>query len=184
MNETILKHYKLIYKVIRDLHCEYKDEEEYFFYGLMGLYDGINTYDNSKQKETTYYYKCIKHSILTYFRYKTCKKRDFKKNELSINTPINETHTIEDTLVSDYDLEEEIIKKEQLECIYKSLEEMKDTKCKKYICDYYGINCKPLKMPQMAKKYNVSAQNISQSIKQGIEVLKKKVEKEYEKKNK
>ena len=184
-NDKILKHYKLIYLIMNELHCDRKDEEEYFFYGLMGLYKGIKNYDETKEiKETTYYSKCIKNEILVRFNYKTRKKRNNVKNEISINTRIDDTHTIEDILVSDIDIEQEIRKKEQLESIYKALESMRDTKYKKYICDYFGIDCKPLKTYQMAKKYGVSHQNISQSIKQGIKQLKKKVKKEYEKKNK
>ena len=183
MNETILKHYNLIYKVIRDLHCELKDEEEYLFYGLMGLYNGIKTYDSTKQKESTYYYKCIKYSILSHFRYKTSKKRDVKKNELSINTPVNDTHTIEDTLVSDYNLEEEIIKKEQWDLIVKILTETKDTLWKTYICEFYGINQEPMTYKEIAKKHNINIHAVSSSIIQGVQKLKKKVIKEYEKRN-
>lgn len=183
-NEKIMQHYKLIYLILKELHCN-MNEEEFFFYGLMGLYNGIATYDSTKGiKETTYFSRCIKNSILARFNYKTRKKRDIIKNEISINTPIDENHTIEDILVNDINVEEEIIKKEQLESIYKALESMRDTKYKKYICDYFGINCKPLKTYQMAKKYGVSHQNISQSIKQGIKKLRKKVLKEYERKNK
>lgn len=184
-NDKILKHYKLIYLIMNELHCYKNNEDEYFFYGLMGLYRGIKSYDSSKGiKETTYYSRCIKNEILARFNYKTRKKRNNVKYEISINTPIDENHTIEDILVSDIDIEEELIKKEQLECIYKALEDMKDTKYKKYICDYFGVNCKPLKTYQIAEKYNVTHQNISQSIKQGIEYLKKKVKKEYEKQDK
>ena len=109
MNEKIINNYKLIYLIMNELHCDRKDEEEYFFYGLMGLYNGIKNYDESKGiKETTYFTRCIKNSIIARFKYNSGKKRDIRKHEISINTPISKTHTIEDVLVSDVDIEKEM----------------------------------------------------------------------------
>lgn len=182
MNKKIMEHYKLIYKVINNLKANRGNEiqNEYFFYGLMGLYNGIKTYDKTKGfKESTYYYNCIKNEIMKYWVYKTRNKRDIQKNEVSINTPISETHTIEDTLISDVDIEEDLIKKEQLELIYKTINEHKSTKFKQYICEFYGINQSPKKIKEIALKHGVAAHNVSASIKQGIKIIRKKVEKEY-----
>ena len=185
MNEKIINNYKLIYVIMNELHCDKKDEEEYFFYGLMGLYKGIKNYDATKEiKETTFYTRCIKNEILARFNYKTRKKRDIRRNEISINTPISKTHTIEDVLVSDVDIEKEIIKKEQLELLYKALNETKNTQYKQYILDFYGINRPKKKLCEIALKYDVDIHNVSMSIRQGIKYLRKKVKKEYEKESK
>lgn len=186
MNEKILQYYDLIYKVMNDLHCKTDEEtqDEMFFEGLMGLYRGIETYKNEgNAKELTYYYICIRNAITTRFNYNSRTKRDIV-NTISLETPIYGGLVIADIIKDNMNLDKDIIKKEQLECIYKALEDMKDTQYKKYICDYYGINGEPLKTYQLAEKYGVSHQNISQSMKRGLKILKKKVKKEYEKQNK
>lgn len=186
MNEKIEQYYKLVYKVMKDLHCDRDDEkqDDYFFHGLMGLYNGIKTYNpGSSAKEITYYYVCIKNAITVKFKSNSYKKRNTFQ-EVSLETPIFESLTLKDILQSDLDLEQELIKKEQIECIYKVLNKMKNTCYKKYILDYYGINRPPLKTYQMALKYGVSHQNISQGLKNGLKRLKKKVKREYEKSKK
>lgn len=185
MNDKILEHINLIYKVMNDLHCKTDEEtqDEMFFEGLIGLDRAMKTYKEGSTKRLTYYYICIRNAITTKFNYNTRTKRDII-NTISLETPIFDDIVIADMVKDNTNLDADLIKKEQLECIYKVLEEMKDTQYKKYICDYYGINCEPLKSTQLAKKYGVSHQNISQSINQGLKILKKKVKKEYEKENK
>lgn len=186
MNDKILQYYNLIFKVMNDLHCRSDDEtqDEMFFEGLMGLYRGIETYKNEgNAKELTYYYICIRNAITTRFNYNTRTKRDIV-NTVSLETPIRGNMIIADILKDDMDLEQDIIKKEQLECVYTELNKMKNSRFKKYICEYYGIGTPKKKLPEIASKYGVSAHNVSASLRQGIERLKKKVEKEYEKQNK
>lgn len=179
-NEKIMKHYRLIYLIINELHCNRNDEDEYFFYGLMGLYNGINTYNSTKGiKETTYYSRCIKNAIIMQFNYKSRAKRNNKKYEISINTPLSDTHTIEDILVSNINIEEEIIRKEQLELIYKTLNEARNSRFKQYLYEFYGINQPRKKLKEIALKHGVSEHNVGTSIKQGIERIRKKVLEEY-----
>jgi len=185
INEKILEHYKLIYLIMNELHCNRDDEEEYFFYGLMGLYKGINTYDPTKGiKETTYYSRCIKNEILARFTYKSYKRRNHKKYEVSLNTQLCDDVTIEDTLVSNIDIEQMIIQKEQLDLIYKVLNESRNTRFKQYLHEFYGINQPRKKLKEIAFKYGVTEHNVSTSIRQGIERIRKKVLEEYYGKNK
>ena len=185
MNEKIEQYYMLIYKVMNDLHCcrEEEQQDTLFFHGLMGLYNGIKTYKPGTCKEMTYYYVCIKNAITCKFKYNSCHLRD-KTKEVSLETPIFEGMTLKDILQSDLDLEEEIIKQEQLNCIYKVLNKAKNTRFKQYILDYYGIGREQLNIKQIALKYGVQRHNVRSSIKQGIKRLKKKVKKEYEKNKK
>lgn len=184
-NEKIMKHYKLIYLIMNELHCNRNDEDEYFFYGLMGLYKGIKSYNSTKGiKETTYYSRCIKNEILIRFNYKTREKRNIRKHEISISTPLSDTHTIEDILISNINIEEEIIKQEQLELIYKTLNEAKNSRFKQYLYEFYGINQPKKKLREIALKHGVSVHNVSISIKQGIKRIRKKVLEEYYGKNK
>lgn len=186
MNDKILQYYNLIFKVMNDLHCRSDDEtqDEMFFEGLMGLYNGISTYKaDSETSELTYYYICIRNSIICKFNYNTRTKRD-TINTISLETPIRGEMIIADILRDDMDLERDIIKKEQLEYIYREINKTKNSRFKRYLYDYYGIGTPKKKLPEIASKYGVSAHNVSASLRQGIERLKKKVEKEYEKQNK
>lgn len=186
MNEKILQYYDLIYKVMNDLHCRRDDEtqDEMFFEGLMGLYRGIKTYKNeTNTKELTYYYICIRNAIIVKFNYNTRAKRD-KINTISIETPIYKGLTIADVIKDDVNLEKDLIETEQLELILKVLKESRNARFKQYICDYYGINTKKLRVKEIALKYGVTEHNVISSVRQGVQRLKKKVEKEYEKQNK
>lgn len=169
----------LIWKVIQDLHCNLKDEEEreeYFFNGLLGLYDGVRTYDKTKGiKKTTYYYTCIKYKIIWWFKKKPPKL-------LSLNTPIKEAELIE-FIPDKCNLEQEIIKKEQLEYIYKAINKLKNSQYKRVFMEYYGINQEPKKRKELALKYGVSINCICVQIKQAIKKIRKEIEKEYYGKN-
>lgn len=177
MNEEIMKYYKLVYLALNQMKVAKKEQDDYFFYGLMGLYSGIETFDKTKGiKESTYYYKCIRNELRTRFAYNSRKKYDYRKYDISINTPLSETHTIEDTLISDVDIEEEYIKKEQFEIVVNELRKLKNTKWKQYLFEFYGIDTKQLTIQELSKKYGVKAHAIQSSIIQGIKRIRKKLE--------
>lgn len=186
MKDKVEQYYKLIYKVMSDLHCD-KDEEkqdDYFFQGLMGLYNGIKTYNpDSSTKEMTYYYVCIKNAIIVKFHSNSAIKKTAIQ-EISIETPIHDGLILKDILKSNLDLDRELIKQEQLEAICNVLNKTKNSSFKNYLCDFYGIGCSRLKLKEIAQKYGVSVHNVSASLRQGIKSFKKKVMKEYERKNK
>ena len=52
------------------------------------------------------------------------------------------------------------------------------------MCEFYGINQKPMTYKEIAEKHNINIHAVSSSIIQGIKKLRKKVLKEYERKNK
>ena len=69
-SELILKHKGLIIRVMKDLHCSIKNEDDfddYFFIGLMGLLRGLKSYDETKGK-STYLYLCIKTALTNEFK--------------------------------------------------------------------------------------------------------------------
>lgn len=178
INDKILQYKRLIYKVMQDLNCS-KDEEtqdEMFFAGLLGLINGINTYDSTKSvKEQTYFYTCIKYSIITKIHYKYAKGRT--NNTISINTPLSSTMTIEDTLVSNINVEKEVIDKIMYEKILNIIETKLKNKTKLYIKQYFGINQPKLRLIDMVKLHNVSRQNIDQVIRNGIKKIKQELKK-------
>lgn len=186
MNDKIMQYYNLIYKVMNDLHCSRDDETQdgMFFEGLMGLYNGIRTYDvDGEANETTYYYVCIKNAITNKFRSNSYQIRNRMK-EISLETILYGDVSIEETLSTNLDIEYELIKEEQLNCICNVLNKTKNSRFKQYFCEFYGIGMPRLKLKEIGQKYGVSTHNVSASLRQGIGRLKKKVKKEYEKNKK
>ena len=108
-NEIIEKNIGLIYKAMNDLNCTYytqEDFEEYYFAGLVGLIKASRTYDETKGK-SGYLYTSIKNEIKRVFNWRNWRCRSEIKNNVSLNTKINETE-LQDLIVSNYDLENEV----------------------------------------------------------------------------
>ena len=96
--ELILNNLGLIYKVIKDLKCYWRTEDEfqdYYDAGLEGLIMGAKTYDGSS-KPSTYLYPCIKNMIIREFVTSEQLKRRINKE---IMVPLSEkiSHESEDT---------------------------------------------------------------------------------------
>lgn len=178
-NKIIVENIGLIYKAMKDLHCNMEEEQkdEYFFTGLMGLYKGIKTYDASKgTKPSTYYYKCISTEIKVLFRTKKYKKHLYNK-AISLNTIVGENLELADIIQSDYDIEEETIKKVMIEDVINAINKLKSKKYKQCLVEYYGINRSALSMPKIAQKYGITAQCVRQYIQRGLELLRKELKK-------
>ena len=171
--EKILKHLGLIYKVMKDLHCDLAEKEDYYFAGLVGLINGIDNYDNTKSKEITFLYNCIKYSIIREFKFRASKKRNVIP--VSLNTVIDkESQTeLQDIIPSNMNIEQELIKCEQLKAIYNAIDKLKNSLNKTYFCEYYGINQEPKNIVQIALKYGITSAAVSR----GIERAKNKIKK-------
>ena len=180
-NKIILDNLGLIYKAMIDLHCNTTDEEqrdEYFYAGLLGLYNAIDTFDETKNtKPSTYYYKCITNKIKQLFKHKTIQKNG-ELRDLSLNIQVRGVD-LEDLIPSNNDLMSEVIKSETKEIIHKALNKLKNTKYKEYLQEYYGINREQLNMREMARKYGVSHQCIQQNVQTGLKRMRKIIEKEF-----
>ena len=180
MNEKIvLKNLGLINKVMQDMNCLIRDDEDYDFYyhiGLLGLIEASKTYNEEKGK-SGYLYKGIKVRIFNAFRYNLRDKRHTTIPDISLNKTINDIELI-DLIPSNYNLEEEIITKVYVEQL---LSKLKEKKYKKYLMEYYGIGSVKLTAGEMADKYGVSKQAIFHAIDRGLEKLREEIE--YEKKD-
>lgn len=179
MNDKILKNYNLIYRVMNDLHCSRDEEEqdEFQFAGLLGLINGIQTYKECSTKESTYYYTCIKNSIITRFSKREREKNNYNSNIISLSTPLNSTHCIEDNLTSEINVEKQVIDKIMYEKIVDIIDTRLKNKTKTYIKEYYGINQPKKNLRQISKLHNVSKQNVDQIIKNGIKKIKQELKK-------
>lgn len=170
------KYHFLIYRVIKDLHCQINSEEEleeYVFYGQVGLINAINNY-NGEKNTSTFFYKCIKNEIMVDFKRKNTNKRKINyiyKNSLDGETLTDNTlyEMIPDESIN---IEEEYIKKEQYISLYKSINMLKPI-YRDIICSYYGIYTERLTLEQIAKKYNITKQAINVKRQNAIKKLRK-----------
>lgn len=138
MKEELIKNnINLIYVVLKKLKLYHK-KDEYYDIGLVGLVKGVKSFDPSKGYAiSTYLYKCIYNEIIMTFRKKV-------PEILSLDTEIytdkcGHPLTLLDSIPSDIDIEEEIIKNEQLDLIYKEMTNL--SKKEQLVLNYYfGIN--------------------------------------------
>lgn len=182
IDNLIIENQKLIYKVIKDMNCIYKTEDEFqtlYDNGLEGLIKGAKTYDESKGKPSTWLYPCIKNEIIHYFTISNMKKR---KNENGKDISIYEKvyndndsiveiiDIIEDTNVN---IEEDLEKKLEIERLYYAMDKALKPRDKKLICSSYGINGFPKKTTlELATEEKVSRTCINDHIRKSKKKLK------------
>lgn len=174
--KLITENINLIYHVLKKYKL-YSYLDEYFDIGMIGLVQGAKTYDESKgHKPSTYLTKCIANEIFKYNKVQNCQKRSNGQKDISIYTPINndgnECYLI-DLIPSDENIEETIIKKEQLEWLYKELSKIEE-RDKFIICSNYGLlGYKKLTQREIAKKLNISQRTVQYFIRKNIEKLRR-----------
>lgn len=161
MDDLILRNKGLVSKVINDLHCKYMNREEFeelYQIGIIGLVKSAKQYDGSV-KESTYFYTCIKREILKMFAYRTRQKEIPIGKKLSINFEYNEDTTLENFLVSDIDIEEEVISDETKEEVRKVIKKLKPI-YQEVLNKFFGIGCAPMKLGEIAKERHCTENNI------------------------
>lgn len=172
-DEIILNNLGLIYKVMKDLHCNLSNEnefEDYYYAGLLGLIKASKTYDKAKGK-SGYLYNAIKLNIYQEFTNRTRKKRHSDLKDVSINQE-QSCLKLEDYLQSNINIEYEVLNKLYVEDI---LSKLKERQYKKFLIEYYGINTPQLNSKEIAQKYGVSQSFVNQSIRRAIKIIKKEV---------
>lgn len=178
--KLITENINLVYHVLKKYKL-YSYLDEYFDIGMIGLVRGAKTYDESKgYKPSTYLTKCIANEIFKYNKTQNYAKRSNGQKDISIYTPIGEDGNecyLMDMIPSDENIEEMIIKQEQLEWLYKELSKIEE-RDKFIICSYYGLlGYKKLTQIEIAKKVKVSRKTVSLVIKKYIEKLRRNNEK-------
>lgn len=177
--ELITKNINLIYVVLKKYHL-YGDLEEYFDIGMIGLVKGAKSYDESKgYKPSTYLTTCISRTIFRYIRNQKMIKRGGGTKNISIYTPINDDGKeiyLVDTIPSNEDIEENAIKKEQIEFIYKEIFKLKE-RDKFIICSKYELlGYEKLTQDELAKSTGISQSQVCRIIKKFKEDVRRKYE--------
>lgn len=148
----------LIYFVLKQLNMYNKEGiDEYFDVGMLGLVKGLKTYTDSKGAVSTYLVKCIRNEIVIELRNQKANKRNNGVKPISINTPTTDNLTIEDTIKSDFDMLESVIKKERIKELDVAINTLKPIE-KHVIIDIYFNNKKQL---EIAKEIGVRQSYIS-----------------------
>lgn len=175
--KLILDNINLIYMVLKRVNL-YSCLDEYFDIGMIGLVKGAKNFDESKgYKPTTYLARCITNEILAYIRKQNMSKRGGGVKNISIYTPITidekEIYLL-DTISSNEDIEENTIKKEQRELVYKEIINLNE-RDKFIICSKYGLlGHKELTQEELATKVGLSQSYVCRIIKKFIEEVRRK----------
>lgn len=175
--ELYEKYSNLIYKVIKDINCNWKTEDEwqeYYDAGMLGLIKGINGYDNNQEQTTKYFYNCIRNGITRAFYYHS--RYNHKVNYIEKDS-LDDIYLDKKTYYEIYpdenvNIEKELIKKEQNEILYKAIDMLKPT-YKDIICKYYGIKCKKLTLERIAQNHKISRQAIQIKKNIALQILKR-----------
>lgn len=175
--KLILDNINLIYMVLKKYNL-YNQLDEYYDIGMIGLVKGANTYSGDKgYKASTYLTSCITNEILAYKRKQSMQKRGNGKQDISIYTQINDNGKelyLLDIIPSKENIEDNIIKKERLELIYKEIFKLSE-RDKLIICSTYGLlGYKELTQIQISKKTNITQAQVSRIIKKFIKECKEK----------
>ena len=142
-NDLFIKYEKIIYYVLRKLNL-YNERDVYYDIGLIGLVKAGNTYDSSKGFEfSTYACSVIRSEILSYIRNQNSYKRKCNQNTIPLDKVVyrekNNEITLVETLQSDINIEEQILKNEEIELLNINLMKLNEKELF-VINHYFGLN--------------------------------------------
>ncbi|MBO7732068.1 MAG: sigma-70 family RNA polymerase sigma factor [Methanobrevibacter sp.] len=177
--EKILNNIGLIHKVMKDLNYHYRgddDFDEVFYYGLLGLINGIDTLNEAKGN-SSYLYTCIKNKIMQLFVIRSAQMRKGETISMELYLGTSE-FPIKEIIADTTNIEEEYIHKEEIENMLATLERFKNKKHIAIIKENFGIGCEKKSIREISKKYGVSPQAIQQMRVRLLKWLKKELENE------
>lgn len=172
----VLKNECIIYDVLKKMNL-YRHLGDYYDIGAIGLVKGAITFDESKgYAVSTYLYRCVRNEILLHIRKENSVKNKSNKNTLSYDYAYNNddkdelefSNFIEDETQR---IEEMLIKKEQIELLYKEILKLRE-RDRFIICSKYGLlEHKKLNQEQLAKEVGLSQSYVCRIIKSILEKL-------------
>lgn len=152
--ELVLNNLPLVSLIIKKYHLSY---DEWYDLGIIGLVKGAKAFDSSKgYKPSSYLTRCITNEIFLQMR----KERRLPKNPISIETVTVDDLTIADMVKDNFNLEDEVIKRNQFERIKEALKILNE---KEFIVftGMYGIGTNYSNQKELAKKLNISQGYVS-----------------------
>lgn len=172
--QLFIENEKLIYFVIYKMHLD-KYPEDLYDLGLIGLTKAIKSFNPEKYTFSTYATTVIHNEIYNYLRNKNI---NFQNNMVSLDIELKgrDNLLLKDVIKDNINIEEDIIKKYQIDTLYKSIGKL--TNIEKFvICHTYTLcGCKYLTQLEMTKILNKNQTYISRIKKRAIKKLKKFME--------
>lgn len=172
--QMILDNINLVYLVLKQMNL-YKDREEWFDVGVIGLIKGIKGYNpDYGLAVSTFACRCIKNEILLEIRKNNSNKRKVNMNCVSLEKEIYNNGTTEPILLKDqipskYDLEQEVIKNDVMENLLNNLND----KERYVLLHTYGLfGNEVYKQSRMSKELKKSQTMISRILKKAIGKIK------------
>lgn len=165
--QMILENLNLVYFILKQMGL-YKDKEEWFDVGIIGLIKGIKGYNPDYGLAlSTFVCRCIKNEILIEIRKNNSNKGKVNMNCVSLeqeiyNNGAGEPILLKDQISSDYDLEKEIIKND----VMLNLLNVLNDKEKYVLVHTYGLFGNEIyKQCKMSKELKKSQTQISRILK-------------------
>ncbi len=176
MEEELMKNERLIFYVLKKMNLLHEADELYDV-ALIGMVKAIDKYDSSKGKLSTFLCAAIRNEITSELSYRCRQKRGFGYLTCSLDTEIDEDGTtLKEVIVTDYNIEDEMIKNEQLQDLNNAIDKLKE-KHKVIILHYFGLRgYEQLNQVQIAKKYGWGRSDVSCTYKRALKKLKKLLE--------
>lgn len=178
-DDLVIKNINLVYKVLQKMNL-YNKRDEFYDIGIIGLVKASKNFNKNKGYTfSTCACTYIENEIKMYIRKENADRRKANYNTISLNKIISsseeKTITLEDTLKSDFDLERDIIKKEEMHQLHNAIRKLNEIEYKVIVGSYglFGIN--KLTQKQMAKIFCTNQTQISRIRKRAICKLKKKL---------
>ena len=187
MNEEqmILDNIPLIYLTIKNMNLKWKTEDEwqdYYDSGLIGLINGVRTYDESKGvKISSYLTPCIENEIKHHLVSKTSLRRqNINGRDISINEFMDsEDYEEKLSILEDkkINVEKEAINNVLIDDIIECLNKMENKKDVVVTKLYYGLDGFPeMNYTEIAKLFKVTINAIQERIKRAIRRIREELE--------
>lgn len=173
VEEIVLNNTRLIYAAAKKLNV-YGRLDEFYSVGMTGLVKGAKNYDETLGfKLSTYLYRCIYNEMLMTIRNNTSGKQIPEYIVTSISVPTGENLTLEDTLADTIDIEELMIKKDEISTLYKEISKL--SKQEQMVINLsFGVNgYEKMKQKDICKMLNTSQSYISRVKVRALKKLRK-----------
>lgn len=169
-NKLIEHNLRLVAHIVKKYENSTYDPDDLISIGTIGLVKAIDSYKlNKKVKLTTYAARCIENEILMHLR--SNKKH---LNNVSLNDSVgfdkdgNEINLIDVIKIENKDINEELNTKDNIELLYKYVNELTKRE-KEIIIRRYGLfNNKEMTQKEIAKKMKISRSYVSRIEKRAI----------------
>ncbi len=174
----IERNLRLVSHIVKKYYSKTNDTDDLISIGTIGLIKAIDSFKPTKgTRLATYASRCIENEILMYFRSQKKSAGDVSINDtLEVDKDGNPL-TIEDTISSDIDMEEDLEKKIRWEKVSQIIKNLEDEREKEILFLRYGLNNKkPLTQREVAQKLNISRSYVSRIEKKVLERIKNQVE--------